>query len=416
MIGSPATPTAWYRARAAAPKLAAIASALPVAVVTGARQTGKSSLIRFETSLAGYSRYDLDDLETRSAASDDPHAFVRRAPRLVIDEVQRVPELLLAIKSEVDGEHQRTKGKFILSGSANLLLMREVADSLAGRAGYLVLEPLTRGEQRGLARTGNWPGFFGRSFADWPGLLATDASDGADWIPLAMAGGYPVPALALDDAARAEWFSAYLATYLERDLRELSAIEDLGDFRRAMRSFALRSGTPINVADVARDLGLNARTLRRWVELLDVTCQLVRLPAFAIRESVRLRKRAKYYWNDSALAMHVAGLSAPTGVHLEALVFSDLRAWAAIDERRPTLHYWRDEADREVDFVIERDDTVIAIEVKATTNPGVDDWKHLRHFVGEYRRRCAGGLLLHGGAESFVAADGVLAAPWWSIL
>jgi predicted AAA+ superfamily ATPase len=406
----------WYRPRAAASKLAAIASALPVAVVTGARQTGKSSLIRFEPSTTGYARYDLDNIETRSAARDDPHSFVRRAPKLIIDEVQRVPDLLLAIKSEVDREQQRTRGRFILSGSANLLIMRQVADSLAGRAGYLVLEPLTRAEQRGSARTGNWQVFFDHPVADWPALIEGDASNAADWRVQAVAGGYPVPALELDAAARAEWFSAYLATYLERDLRELSAIEDLGDFRRAMRSFALRSGTPINIAEVARDLGLVARTLRRWVELLDVTYQMVRLPAFAIRESARLRKRAKYYWNDSALAMHVAGSHAPLGVHFETLVFSDLRAWAAIDQRRPTLHYWRDESDREVDFVIERDGKVLGIEVKATTNPGVDDWKHLRHFVGEYRRRCIGGVLLHGGDQTFVAAEGVLAAPWWSVM
>lgn len=157
------------------------------------------------------------------------------------------------------------------------------------------------------------------------------------------------------------------------DLRELSAIDDLISFRRAMQAFAIRTGTPVNSTAVASELGLVARTLRRWLDLLNVSYQLLQLPAYTTRKSIRLRKRPKYYWNDSALALHLSGDPDPGGVHLETLVYTDLRAWAALDRKHPALMYWRDEENREVDFVIERDGKLLAVEVKATTRPTYDD-------------------------------------------
>lgn len=112
----------------------------------------------------------------------------------------------------------------------------------------------------------------------------------------------------------------------------------------------------------------------------------------------------------------IAGITRPEGVHLETIVLNDLRTWASNDPDRPTLHYWRDDADREVDFVIERGDNVLGVEVKATTKPAPDDWKHLKYFVREYDDRCAGALLLHGGKETFRATDRVLVTPWWRVL
>ncbi|MGH7718353.1 MAG: ATP-binding protein [Gemmatimonadaceae bacterium] len=387
-------------------------------MVTGPRQTGKSRLLQLSrpTALARHAHFDLDDPLVRAAASADPTTFVQQAPRMVVDEVQRVPELMLAVKAEVDRELQRTKGRFVLTGSANLLMMRQVADSLAGRAAYLPLQPMTRREVLGLATTGTWTRFFELPFEEWRGAVAAADVAREDWREVVRRGGFPVPALHLEVGARDEWFRGYVATYLERDLRDISAIEDLGDFRRAMQAFALRAGTPVSHADVARELGLVDRTLRRWLELLDVTYQLARLPAYTVRRATRLRKRPKFYWNDSALAMHVAGDGEPAGTHLETLVFTDLRAWAALDERRPLLHYWRDDAGREVDFVVERDGRTLAVEVKATRRPGPDDWQHLKHFVSEYERSCVGALLLHDGEETLRVADRVVAAPWWRVL
>lgn len=401
--------------RAATRRLEALLRALPVVVVTGPRQTGKTSLVQLltGTALAGHAAFDLDDPVVRGAASADPTAFVRQAPLMIVDEVQRVPELMLAVKTEVDREHQRTKGRFVLTGSANLLMLRQVSDSLAGRAAYLPVQPMTRREVLGLGTTGMWARFFELPFEEWREALVDDPGPREAWRDVARRGGFPVPALHLDPGARREWFTSYVATYLERDLRDLSAVGDLGDFRRAMQALALRAGTPVNHADVARELGLVGRTLLRWLELLDVTYQLARLQAYTVRRATRLRKRPKFYWNDPALAMHVAGETEPSGVHLETLLFTDLRAWAALEADRATLHYWRDDAGREVDFVVERDGRTLAIEVKATRRPGPGDWKHLKHFVAEYGRSCAGALLLHDGDETLRVADRIVAAPWW---
>lgn len=142
----------------------------------------------------------------------------------------------------------------------------------------------------------------------------------------------------------------------------------------------------------------------------------MRQVADSLARTTRLRRRPKFYWNDPAFSLHVAGITKPNGVHLETIVLNDLKVWAADDASRPTLHYWRDEAEREVDLVIERGDEVLAVEVKATTKPGPDDWKHLRHFVREYDDRCRGALLLHGGDETFRASDRVLVTPWWRVL
>lgn len=402
--------------RTASRRLEALLRALPVVVVTGPRQVGKSSLVRNTPSLAGHRILDLDDTTTRNEALRDPESLVRRSPRIVIDEVQRAPALLLAVKAAVDEEHQATKGRFVLTGSANLLTMSQVADSLAGRAGYLPMAPMTRGELLGFGSTGRWKELWDTPFDDWQRRFESNDAIPGDWRDLATRGGFPVPALQLDDRARHEWFSGYEATYLERDLRAVSAVDSLGEFQRAMRAFAIRAGTPVNHADVARELGLVARTLRRWLDLLVVTGQVTELGAWTVRRSTRLRRRPKFYWNDPGFAMHVAGVSRPDGVHLETIVLNDLRTWAADDAGRPTVHYWRDEADREVDFVVERGDRVIAVEVKATATPAPGDWKHLSHFVREYDGRCDGALLLHGGDDSFRATDRVLVTPWWRVL
>lgn len=402
--------------RAASRRLDALLHAMPVVVVTGPRQVGKSCLVRNTPALAKHGLIDLDDTQTRIAAERDPEDLVGRWPRVIIDEVQRTPALLLAAKAAVDAERHAVKGRFVLTGSANLLAMHQVADSLAGRAGYLEMAPMTRGELLGFGTSGRWDELWSEPFSRWQDALGSNDAIPADWRDLARHGGFPVPALQLDEAARHEWFLGYATTYLERDLRAVSAVDSLGEFQRAMRAFAIRAGTPVNHAEVARELGLHARTLRRWLDLLVITGQVIELGAWTVRRSARLRRRPKFYWNDAALAMHVAGIARPDGVHLETIVLNDLRIWASGDPAHPALHYWRDDADREVDFVIERGEKVLAVEVKATTKPGPDNWKQLKHFVREYGDRCVGALLLHGSDETFRASDRVLATPWWRVL
>ena len=401
--------------RLAASALAHAASVMPVTVVSGARQTGKSTLVR-DLAPAGQRPYfTLDDLDVLEQAIDAPDDLVARAERLTLDEVQRAPKLLLAVKRAVD--RQRRAGRFLLTGSANLLLMHQVSETLAGRATYLTLWPMTRREQLGLGRAGIWQELLEAKDHEWPDLVAAQGIAHEDWRALARRGGYPVPALDLDSGdARATWFAGYVQTYLERDLRELSAIASLPDFRRLMRAVCLRLGQLLNQAELGRDVAVPQPTVHRWLNLLETSYQLVRLHPYAVNRTKRIIKTAKVYWADTGLALHLAGLGEPGGCHLENLVLNDLLAWRDVRLDRPEVLYWRTATGEEVDFVIEAGSMLLPIEVRATARPRVGDAKHLRTFREEYGRRCRPGLVLHTGDAIEWLAPGLLAAPWWKVL
>jgi predicted AAA+ superfamily ATPase len=244
----------------------------PVVVVTGARQTGKSTLVQTLPELAGRPYLTLDDPELRDQARRDPASVLARAESLVLDEVQRAPDLLLAVKRSVDMDRPRRPGRYVLTGSANLLLMERVSESLAGRAYYVKLWPLTRREQLGLGRTGMWSELLATRVAEWASLVSSQQVPADDWRGFARSGGLPVPAHELRSAdARARWFDGYIETYLERDLQTLARIDDLGDFRRLMRAAALRIGSVLNQADLARDVALSRPTAHRWLNLLETS-------------------------------------------------------------------------------------------------------------------------------------------------
>ena len=340
------------------------------------------------------------------------------AADLTIDEVQRVPDLMLAIKERVDLD--RSNGRFLLTGSANLLLLHSVSESLAGRARYLTLWPMTRREQMGLASCGMWSELLAQSRDQWPALVQSQTVPRESWQILAARGGYPGPALLNPtqphDAGRSELFAGYTQTYLERDLRDLTAIDNLADFQRLMRATCLRLGTVLNQADLARDTGLPRTTLQRYLNLLEVSYQLVRLEAYSVNRTKRLVKSPKIYWSDTGLALHLSEASEPSGAHLENLICTDLLAWRETETSRPTIMYWRTSTGDEVDFVIEHKGKLLGVEVKATANPGYNDARGLRTFLQEYGSDALGGLLLYGGDETLWISEGILAVPWWKVI
>lgn len=387
---------------------------MPVVVLTGARQTGKTTLA--EHLVPGRRQYrTLDDLDVLDLARRDPEALVGSSQPITLDEVQRVPDLLHAVKRAVDQE--RTPGRFLLTGSANLLLMRQVSESLAGRASYLTLWPMTRREQGGEGRYGLWEEIVAARDQDWLDLLAAGPDDPEDWRALARRGGYPTPAITLRTSGeRAVWFDGYIRTYLERDLQDLASIAALPDFRRLMRAACLRIGQLLNQADLGRDIAVSQPTVHRWLNLLEASYLAVRLPAFSENRTKRLIKSPKLYWNDVGLALHLAGQDEPTGVHLENLVLHDLLVWRDARLERAEIHYWRTAVGEEVDFVIETGGRLIPIEVKASSRPRLADAAHLRAFRAEYGREARAALLLHTGSRLEWLAGDVLAAPWWRVL
>jgi predicted AAA+ superfamily ATPase len=383
----------------------------PVVVVTGARQTGKSTLAQQVGTDMVY--VSLDDIEILDRAQRQPDALLS-VPRLIVDEVQRAPDLLLAIKRAVDAK--RTPGRFLLTGSANLLLMQRVSESLAGRALHIPLWPLTRREQLGLGRAGLWSEIFATPEKEWPALLRASTAPREDWRALARRGGYPTPAHALAAPAdRRLWFAGYTQTYLERDLRGLSEVSSLADFRRLMRAVCLRIGNLVNQAEIGRDCGLPQPTTHRHLALMETSYQLVRLPAYAVNRTKRLIKAPKVFWSDTGLAMFLAGEGEPRGAHLENLVLTDLLVWRGSETDAPEILYWRTTAGDEIDFVVEWQGRLLPIEVKSASRPRLADARSLQTFREEYGHTALAGLLLHDGHEIAWLADGILAAPWWRV-
>jgi uncharacterized protein len=387
---------------------------MPAVVLTGARQTGKSTLVQ-DLVPRGRRYFSLDELDVLDAARRDPEALVGGTQPVTLDEVQREPDLLRAVKRAID--RRRRPGQFLLTGSANLLLMRKVSESLAGRASHLTLWPMTRREQRGLGRSGLWEELLEARDDEWIDVLsASKPREPEDWRALARRGGFPTPAVHLRTAReRAVWFDGYVRTYLERDLQDLSSIAALPDFRRLMRAACLRLGQLVNQTELGRDVALQQPTVHRYLNLLETSYLLVRLPAYSVNRTKRLIKSPKLYWGDTGVALHLGGAE-PGGAHLENLVLNDLLAWRDARLDRAEVLYWRTAVGEEVDLVIEADGRLLPIEVKTTSRPRLTDAAHLRTFRAEYGRQARAGLLLHTGSTLEWLATGVLAAPWWTVV
>ena len=387
---------------------------MPAVVVTGARQTGKSTLVKVLTQ-EKRSYFSLDDMDVFELARENPESLVGSAMNVTLDEVQREPDLLIAVKRAIDSNRQ--SGRFLLTGSANLLLMQGVSESLAGRASYLTLWPMTRREQLGLGRCGMWEELVAANDVQWPDLLSVDTSGPEDWQEFARRGGFPTPAVHMSQAEdRMVWFDGYVRTYLERDLQMLSSIAALPDFRRLMRAACFRLGQLVNQTEMARDLSLKQPTIHRYLNLLETSYLLIRLPAYSVNRTKRLLKSPKLYWGDVGLAMHLSGMAEPTGAYLENIVLLDLLVWQCGRLQNTEILYWRTTTGEEVDLVIETEGKVLPIEIKSTSCPRVKDAANLIAFQHEYGADARTGLLLHNGTEIEWLTPTVLAAPWWKMI
>lgn len=371
---------------------------LPVSVLTGARQTGKTTLSKSIDPSIAY--LTLDELGVLDQAERNPDSLLATRP-LILDEVQRAPQLLLAIKRMVDT--RRRAGDFILTGSANLLLMDRVADTLAGRAIYLELPPFCPTEWQG--RKGALEPLdrlFAQDFdwREWP-------DERGDWQTWLLRGGYP-PALQIAlEADRSLWFASYIQTYLERDLRQLSSVSSLPDFQRVMTLAAQRTGKLLNQADLARDAALSHPTTHRYLNLLETGCLITRIRPLATSLSGAMVKAPKLLWTDCGLAAALAGIKSSdhlsqrmdAGYWLEQALFQSLQTWRALEPQRRKLHFWRDRAGHEVDFILEQDGQFVAIEIKASSQVTTNDTTGIRAFRDSLKRKTSlvRGIVLHAG-------------------
>lgn len=372
---------------------------------------GKSTLLRHEKPTKRWKYVTLDNLDALRQGERDPAGLWAGADRVILDEVQRLPGILSAVKQAVD--EQPRKMRFVLSGSANLLLMRQVSESLAGRAVYLTLLPMTSGEIQRKAPPGVIEGIFEGRFPADQTLAAQDPIS-------AIARGFMPGLLSLPAAeSRTRWWEGYTATYLERDLRQLSQVESLSDFRTVMEVLALRCAQVVNQTNVARDSHVSQATVHRYLNLLETTCLIDRLPAFARNRTTRLIKAPKLHWIDPALAAYLSGLhdeasikaSREAGALFENLIFHHLKALAGTFTPKLRLYYWRTMKGAEVDLVMEWGRKVVAVEVKLTRSPGYADCEGLEAFLKDHPEASAG-ILIHAGTKAARLGTKIIALPW----
>lgn len=392
----------------------------PVTVVNGARQVGKSTLVQSIASERDWPYYTLDDATTLAAIDHDPEGFLAGIDgTVVLDEVQRVPELFLAIKAAIDRD--RRPGRYLLTGSANVLLIPEIADSLAGRMEVLPLWPLSAAELEGEADFNRADWLFDGPF----GGLRIPPCDRDDLIARLRAGGFPEAVARKRPQRRSAWFRNYLNAILQRDVRDLARLEQLTEVPNLLSLIAHRSGNLLNFAELSRSVGLPQTTLKRYFSLLETLFLVVRLPAWERNSAKRLVKSPKVFIPDTGL---LASLMAPDtapiepasrhGGWMETFVLAELCKHLAFSERGLRLWHYRTQTGMEVDFLLEDPKGMLTgIEVKASGTVEAKDFKGLRHLKETEPKRFKRGIVLYCGREPVPFARDLIALPlsiWWA--
>lgn len=384
----------------------------PVVLVNGARQTGKTTLVKQIGESSGASYITLDDADTLAAALADPRAFVRAAPGpLIIDEVQKAPALLPAIKKAVDED--RSPGRFLLTGSADVMALPTVSESLAGRIEILTLWPLSQGEIRGSRER-----FIDIAFSDQGFRLKK--MERADIGSLLLQGGYPEVISRTGADRRSAWFASYVTTILQRDVRDLAQIEGLLELPRLLSLLATRSSSLMNVAELSRASGIAHTTLKRYLALLQLTYLLRPLSPWSNNLGKRLIKSAKAHLVDTGLAVHLArrGIaSLPRddvlfGSLLETFVVMELHKQSAWSEAKPALYHFRTVSGREVDIVMEGPgNRVVGVEVKSSTAVNGSDFAGLHALREAAGRKFIRGIVLYDGDAALPFGEDLFAVP-----
>jgi len=408
----PVPETALYP-RYAEPRLTEALADSPVVLIHGPRQCGKTTLAQVVGKRMRYAYVSFDDDVARGAAQADPAGFVADLPeRAILDEVQRVPALFAALKMAVD--RKRVAGRFMLTGSANVLLVPKLADSLAGRMQILRLHPLAQCE---LARRA--PGFLDTLF---DGGFKTRQSErlAGQLAERIAAGGYPAALARPAGRRRAAWYRDYLDALVQRDVRDLARISSLDALPRLLALAAAQTARLLNVADLAGPFHLSRPTIRDYVTLLERVFLVETLPPWHSNRLSRLIKTPKLHLGDTGLACALLGVDAAAlaadrpllGQLLETFVFQELRRQAGWHDEPLAFFHYRDKDGAEVDIVIERGARALAgVEVKAAATVTAADFRGLRKLKAAAGRRFAGGVVLYDGETSASFGDGMHALP-----
>jgi uncharacterized protein len=375
------------------PTIHLLAKGFPVVVLTGPRQSGKTTLVRATFPDKPY--LSLENPDLRLFANEDPRGLLARYPDgAIIDEVQRVPELLSYIQGIVDD--QRTPGRYILTGSQNFALSRQVSQSLAGRAGIAQLMPLSGAELMP------------------EGLLKTGLDQ---WL---FTGGYP--ALYSTAVIPSDWFAGYVATYLERDLRDLTSVRDLTSFQRFLRLCAARTGQLLNLSSLATDCGIAQSTATAWLSILEASYIVFRLTPHFANFGKRLVKTPKLYFHDTGLATFLLGIQTPEQLSTHAARAALFETMVVGEYLRirwnlgyvSNLYFWRDSAGNEVDLLLDEAGILHPVEIKSGQTIAADAFKTLKKWQS-ISASTIEPCLVFGGEGSYLR-NGVRVTGWKEML
>ena len=384
----------------------------PVAVLTGPRQVGKSTLLERAESLKEWKYITLDDVDALAQAVEDPKGLFWEDKPTIVDEVQRCPELLLAIKYIVDKSNRRRR--FILSGSGNISLRKSPRETLAGRAKYLHLTGFAYREERGLGPDGIldtlWKG---------GGIRSKDVKPPADIQKLVWRGSLPGIVLARDDNIALERLSGYIDTYLQRDIQDLVNIRHPQNFRLLMGSLSKATGWESVQEELSKTCGESRSNVSRYMSLLKDTNLLYELKGYAAKNEKAYRQ-SKYYWFDSGSACFLAGINSPSGLknpgvrgrYFENYILHQILSWGALQIIQPEIFYWKPKnSEGEVDFVLLSAGRVLGVEVKSSSRLGFRDTKSMRAFMKSHPE-AEKGIIVYTGKSVYPVASDIYAVPW----
>lgn len=389
----------------------------PVVLVNGARQMGKSTLVQ-SAELGEQNRQYLtfDDPGILAAAKGDPNGFVSGLnPRVTLDEIQHVPELFSVIKAAID--RKRQPGRFLLTGSANVMLLPKLSESLAGRVEVVTVWPFSQGEISGTKET-FVDTMFSKHSVVWPGKSAISRRE--ELLETVLAGGYPLAIARNNTSRRNAWFQSYVMTMLQRDIRDLANIADLTAVPRLLSVVAARAGGLLNFADLSRTVGLPQTTLKRYFALLESTFLVQLLRPWATNLGQRVIQTPKVYLNDTGLLSYLLGITVDriksegtlAGALLENFVFMELRKQSSWSMTQPEIFYWRTASGQEVDLMMEdRTGKLAGIEVKASATLSRNDVRGLQALASAAGKKWVRGVVLYTGTEVIPFANNLHGIP-----